>query len=303
MPYKTKRSGFTLIELLVVIAIIAVLIGLLVPAVQKVREAANRAKCENNMRQIAIAVHDCHDAVGKLPSVYGSFPGITKGPDSPTATLQFHLLPYIEETPLYKLGLSKGPTNATVRETPILTYLCPSDPSPQASGSWATGNYQPSFESFGRMNGGGYRIPSHFPDGTSNTIIFGERYATCTSATFPTPSTLPPACGPGIPGGGQWARDTREYNYYERHWSQNSDPVSGQPLTPHVACDQTPLKFQVQPHFYQNCNSYLFNSPHTQGMNVALGDGSVRFLAQSISALTWGYAIDPQDGHPLPNDW
>src|SRR4051794_15993621 len=135
-PSGRPRRGFTLIELLVVIAIIAVLIGLLLPAVQKIREAAARLQCQNNLKQMGIALHSYHDSVGSLPpgvtsdvAPYGSGGGGGSG-------WMVYLLPYVEQVALYqkwdfKSGNS-GHTNATnmalVDGAQLKVYRCPADP-------------------------------------------------------------------------------------------------------------------------------------------------------------------------------
>ncbi len=308
---RSRRRGFTLIELLVVIAIIAILIALLVPAVQKVREAAARAQCSNNVKQILLATHGINDVNKKLPPV-ASPDGWTAltlagsayniGPYTPFT----FFLPFIEQSTVYNL-LTKGnsPPGAYcggeyMRVIP--TYLCPSDSSTSqgfslttngGANGFAVSNYTANYLVFGNPNGtsdfvcvqGSSSIPRSFPDGTSNTICFGEAYGSCSLSTDPANA---------ISAASLYADSTLPWRPIMCHNTPAKNVNPG-----YAPC----FMFQVQPIPFGGCDPSRGNSPHTGGMNCGLGDGSVRFINPNISALTWGYACDPRDGNPLPSDW
>ena len=152
---RRRLRAFTLIELLVVIAIIAVLIGLLLPAVQKVREAAARMQSSNNLKQIALASHACHDTHNRLPPMFGSFPGTGSG--SGMGTVFFHLLPFVEQDNLYRQALNPATgayeaSFAGVNALPVKLFQHPADPSAtgqSAPGGLAFAGYAANMQVFG----------------------------------------------------------------------------------------------------------------------------------------------------------
>jgi prepilin-type N-terminal cleavage/methylation domain-containing protein len=298
-----RWHGFTLIELLVVIAIIAILIGLLLPAVQKVREAAARAQCQNNLKQISLAIVNMADTnQGKLPGSIGNYPTIAPAgvgsPNNGCGGMFLFLLPYIEQQNLYNASYvangdnndnrnGRNPTYSqwtpAIKSAIVKTYICPSDYT-QTQGNPAHASYGVNGmifrEGFWALNL--LRYPSSITDGTSNTIFFTDKLAQCYSGTYP--NNYWPDWGPLIASPDNGGDPTGP--------PYNTTFPPGPQITP-------PMKNGTQ----ANCNGGIASSPHTAGINVGMGDGSVHFVAQGISPTTWWYAETPNQGDLLGPDW
>jgi len=290
--WKRRWRGFTLIELLVVIAIIAILIGLLVPAVQKVREAANRTESLNNLKQQVLGVHNLHDSYKRLPPVYGLFPSNQWPADwgarpAPHGTVWYFMLPFIEQKNIYN---QVGGQSWNAGPTVVKIYTSPLDPTlPAGNLHWSNRgatSYAANATLFKYNDGGSTRIPGGIPDGTSNTIFFAESFAVC--------------------GAGS--------DYREFIWCEDGTP-SFAPAFACVNCNgaveydaSQPLGAQIPLPTWnatrpENCNPYSVTGMSAGGLQVGMGDGSVRTVNSGVSLASWNFAVLPNDGMVIGDDF
>jgi prepilin-type N-terminal cleavage/methylation domain-containing protein/prepilin-type processing-associated H-X9-DG protein len=336
MSGMTRRRAFTLIELLVVIAIIAVLVGLLLPAIQKVREAASRLRCANHLKQLALAAHGYHDANDRLPGAVEMGAGRHK-------TLFVELLPYVEQAPLYQQwdfvnpNANYGGTGSRA-STVLQVLLCPSHP--LQSNPAPAGSLLVALTTYG--GNGGFRAypapqatldgmfhttgPGSQPgpnqrgvtllavtDGTSNTLLFGERVVGDPGLDSYLQAPLTPAPDPPVqstvayylwappPGvksmaGLLTSQVTVNYSHPD-FYVPPPPPPPPLPLLPPPPVPWGPLSTL----WWARLGAY--GSYHPGGANVAMVDGSVRSLPASLPLATLRALSTRAGGEVVPGDF
>ncbi|HEY7310701.1 MAG TPA: DUF1559 domain-containing protein [Gemmataceae bacterium] len=301
MKRRSARKAFTLIELLVVIAIIGILVGLLLPAVQKVREAASRMSCTNKLKQLGLALHSYHDRTGSFPPGYldgnpnpSSDAGFDQGPGWGWAAF---LLPDLEQTNVFnRIDFTQPVAVSPVRATFLPIFWCPSDrqlqtfsvynsgPSPSALATLAQGNYiacngMYETDPYAGMNTGAFLRNSRFrvadiTDGLSNTIFLGERNSGHAPATWT--GAVRGGSVPALASPDPIGNETQAQALVLGHGNRDHPPSLPGLWDPDV--------------FYSN---------HTGGANFLFGDGSVHFLPTAINGLTYENLCSRADGNPL----
>lgn len=284
-----NRHGFTLIELLVVIAIIAILIGLLLPAVQKVREAAQRSQSVNNLKQIGLAMHNLASATNQpLPPSYGTYNGL------PLASVFYNLLPYIEQNNVYQLYITSPDKGVPQSAAPISTFFAPLDSTNPGNDTHTSYSSNAAVLGAGNTDVGTVKLTDiTLVKGTSQTVWFMERYA----------STGTPAANnhhwPHTNEGGN-----NLYLPYMTTTTNFPDPnFSLQPLTLTTSDASTATQ-----------TATAFSSA---GIQVSMADGSVRTVSQNVTSQTvtivspavsiWSWAcagpLSPLAAAPEPSGW
>jgi prepilin-type N-terminal cleavage/methylation domain-containing protein/prepilin-type processing-associated H-X9-DG protein len=303
------QRGFTLIELLVVIAIIAILIGLLLPAVQKVREAAARMTCQNNLKQIGLALHNFHDQRGVLPAAR----------DDNQYSAFAHALPFMEQDNVFRMidftipcNINTPGTNAAAMAHRVKSFMCPSDPGiGSVPAQWAPASYrvnQGSWILWGLPTSSGsnaglpgpngpfylnsaMKLPQ-ITDGTSNTAMASEHNMGSFNAAVPNPNNTQ-RLGQSVglyPANPDEAVQMCESVGWQ-NLQYNGYATTGAPWL--LGYHSTTIYFHVGPPNSRSCMypsgriGTAARSSHSGGVNLAMCDGSVRFVNNSIPLTTW----------------
>jgi prepilin-type N-terminal cleavage/methylation domain-containing protein/prepilin-type processing-associated H-X9-DG protein len=315
-PSRRQRFGFTLIELLVVIAIIGILIGLLLPAVQKVRESANRAKCSNNLKQIGLGLHNYHSAYELFP------PGQSTGNEDsvPPPNYRFHrgcwfqpILPFVEQDALYRQidswdrsfnGGFHYITDSPGHGTVVPSFMCPADPAnpkvlthfhdsstgnPVADSQGFHGNYV-------LCSGNDYFNPASSRDGTKlDGIFYAMSKTRIADVTDGTSNTLMSSESIIVPDNS--STDDLRGRYYNHFLGEATFSTKDPPNTtlpdgsnlcitnyPMAPCQVVPYPFSSMP---SSTAIHYARSYHPGGVNVGLADGSVQFMANSVDPVAF----------------
>ncbi|WP_437191549.1 DUF1559 family PulG-like putative transporter [Planctomicrobium sp. SH527] len=323
MLFRSERPGFTLIELLVVIAIIGVLVALLLPAVQQAREAARRSQCRNNLKQLGLALHNYVDTTGRLPPG-GTRPNgssIDNGSNNDWGTNWVtRILPYIDQGAIYNqydfnVEGRKG-VNAALCAMPLVALQCPSD-SPGQSwvhpiNNWAPkakGNYAANFGLGNPWSGtiwrtaglrGPFRAHMYYgaqlrdvTDGLSNTVFLAEIIQGKSDGDVRGTWSFSP--GSFVCGQSYYPDDVEDVPFIALTPNGNALDNSKMDRPSYCSADNSDRNLRCLA-YRANQASQTARSMHVGGVFVNLGDGSVRFINDSISVTTWGNLLSIEDG-------